>query len=155
MHQLALLWEAAFDLSEFFWRLFQCVHPFPDAWFTSTPAHTALSVQQFLTKNGTTPVSHPPCSPNLTLSDFYLFVFPGEKSPQRETFCWCGRGETKKGRSSKRHKNWWVQKLLSTWKIVSIGVLHQMGSTLKVTEVQTGKNKYTIFLNKFWRFLGG
>ena len=38
-----------------FWRLFQCICPFHDGWFTSTPAHTALSIQQFLTKNGTTP----------------------------------------------------------------------------------------------------
>ena len=39
----------------------------------SAPAHTTLSVQLFLTKNGMTPKPHPPYSPNLTLSDFILF----------------------------------------------------------------------------------
>ena len=56
---------------------------------------------------------HPPHSPDLTPSNF-SFVSPDEKSPQRETFCPCGRGETKKkGRSTKRikidyFKNFWV-----------------------------------------------
>ena len=31
------------------------------------------------------------------------------------------------------------------WKKVSIGVLHQMKSNLKVTDISTRKNKYTIF----------
>ena len=36
-----------------------------------------LSVQQFLTQNRTThPVPHPPYSPNLTLSDFFVCLFP-------------------------------------------------------------------------------
>ena len=39
----------------------------------STPAHTVLTVWQFLAKNGMTPVPHPPCSPHLTSSDFLLF----------------------------------------------------------------------------------
>ena len=38
-----------------------------------TLAHTAPSVQQFSTKNNTTPVSHSP--PDLVLSDFF-FLFP-------------------------------------------------------------------------------
>ena len=36
-----------------------------------------LSVQQFLTKNGMTPLPHPPYSPDLAPSD--LFVFPRMK----------------------------------------------------------------------------
>ncbi|CAB0013034.1 unnamed protein product, partial [Nesidiocoris tenuis] len=36
-------------------------------------AHTALSVKQFLTKNGMTPIVHPPYSPDLAPSDFFLF----------------------------------------------------------------------------------
>ena len=53
---------------------------------------------------------------------------------QMETFCPCGRGETK-NRSTKdikidKFKNWFEQ-----WKNISIGVLHQMESTWKVTEV--------------------
>ena len=42
---------------------------------------------------------------------FCLFVFLDEKSPQRKTLCWCGRSETKNGRSTKRHQNRRVQKL--------------------------------------------
>ena len=40
----------------------------------SAPAHTVLSVQQFLTKNGTTPMLHPPYSPHIIPSDFFLFL---------------------------------------------------------------------------------
>ena len=40
-----------------------------------------------------------------------LFCFLGWKNSQRETFCWCGRGEIENGRSNKRHQNWYVQKL--------------------------------------------
>ncbi|PNF31047.1 hypothetical protein B7P43_G17721 [Cryptotermes secundus] len=45
-------------------------------WFShddNVPAHTALSVRQFLTKNGMTPVPHPPYSPDLAPCDFFLF----------------------------------------------------------------------------------
>lgn len=45
-------------------------------WFfhhDNAPAHTALSVKQFLTKNGMTPIDHPPYSPDLAPSDFFLF----------------------------------------------------------------------------------
>ena len=43
-----------------------------------TPAHTMLSVQQFLTTNDMTPVPHPPYSPHLTPSPLF-FCFPGWK----------------------------------------------------------------------------
>ena len=39
------------------------------------PAHTALTVQQFLTKTSMNPVSHPPCLPDLAISDFFLFTW--------------------------------------------------------------------------------
>ena len=95
----------------------------------STPAHKALSVQQFLTKNSMTPLPHPPYSSNLTSSDIFCFVSPDENSPQREMFCQCGRREKKNGRSTKSSKT-----VLSSEKKVSIGILHQMEITLKVTE---------------------
>ena len=57
--QLALLWEAAFGFSEFFFWKTQHVWPFHDGWLTSTPAHTTLSVQQFCTKNRTIPWAPP------------------------------------------------------------------------------------------------
>ena len=39
----------------------------------NAPAHKALSVQQFLTKNSMTQLLHPPYSPELALRDFFLF----------------------------------------------------------------------------------
>ena len=77
------------------------------------PAHTRLSVQQCLTKNGMNPVPHPPYLPDLAPTEFFLWVgWVGgwvvswdEKSPQRETFCQCARAETKNGRSTKIHHN--------------------------------------------------
>ena len=49
----------------------------------SAPAHTALSVQQFLSKMLCRLVPHHPYSPDLALSDFFLFpqmkkVFKGK-----------------------------------------------------------------------------
>ena len=43
--------------------------------------------------------------------DQLFFVSLDEESPQRETICQCGRGETKNGVSTKRHQNQRVQKL--------------------------------------------
>ena len=63
----------------FFWRFFHHVCPFHNGGFTSAPAHTALSVQQFLTKNDMTPMAHPPYSPKLSLSNFFV-CFPGWKN---------------------------------------------------------------------------
>ena len=60
----------------------------------SAPAHTVLSVHQFLTKNDKTSVPHTPHSSDFTPSDSF-FVSPDEKSPQREKFCQCGKSEKK------------------------------------------------------------
>ena len=38
-----------------------------------SPAHTALSVQQFLAKNNITVIRHPPYSPDLAPCTFFLF----------------------------------------------------------------------------------
>ena len=101
VHQLALLWEAAF---KFFWRIFQRVCPFHDGWGMSAPAYTTLlSVQQFLTKNSMTPLPHPAYSPDIAPRDIFV-CFPNEKSPQGDMFCWCGRGEPKDSRITKRHQ---------------------------------------------------
>ncbi|PNF44125.1 hypothetical protein B7P43_G03186, partial [Cryptotermes secundus] len=54
---------------------------FSGHWFfhhDNAPAHTALSVRQFLTKNGMTPVPHPPYSPDHAPCDFF-FLFPRMK----------------------------------------------------------------------------
>ena len=45
-------------------------------WFfhhDNAPVHTALSVKQFLAKNGMTPIANPPYSPDLAPYDFFLF----------------------------------------------------------------------------------
>ena len=74
-----------------------------------------------------------------------FFGFPKGKSPQREMVCRCGKGGTnKQSRSTKRHQNQWVQNLFLktgfstqnlSGKNILIGVLHQVESTLKVTDV--------------------
>ena len=73
VHQLTLLWEAAFGFSECFLKI-QSVFPFYGGWFTSTPSHTVLSFQQFLTKNNMTPPCRTlpihPISPRVT---FFCF----------------------------------------------------------------------------------
>ena len=102
--------------------------------FTNIPAHTELSVQQFLNKNGMTPVTHPPYSPNPNMSNI-LIIFPDDKSPQRETFCRCGRGEKKIAEVLKVIKIEEFKNCFDQWKYVLLGVLHQMESSLKATEV--------------------
>ena len=59
---------------------------------------------------------HDPHVPHSLFTESYskghfIFVSPDEKSPQREMFCQCERGETKNDRSTKRHQNQGVQKL--------------------------------------------
>ena len=51
--------------------------PLHDGWFTSTPAHTALSVQQFLTKISMNPMPHPLCSPlcSFRISPWMTFFY--------------------------------------------------------------------------------
>ena len=82
-------------------------------------------------------MSHPPYSPDLNLSDCF-FVSLGEKSSQRETFC--DMEEVKWKTNKQMQKHWKASRLtgskptLSSGKKVSIGVLHQMESALKMTE---------------------
>ena len=61
----------------------------------------------------------PPCStlPIHQISPrgtFFVVALSDEKSPKRETFCCCGKGETKNGRNTKRLQNQQIQKLLNT-----------------------------------------
>ena len=59
------------------------VGKFPNLWESgewlfhhdNVPAHTTLSVRQFLTKNGVTWFCHPPYSPDLAPCDFFV-LFP-------------------------------------------------------------------------------
>jgi hypothetical protein len=59
----------------------------------NAPAHKALSVNQFLTKNSMIQLLHQPYSSDLAPYDFCYS--PNEKSAQRKTFCGRGRGEEK------------------------------------------------------------
>ena len=83
----------------FFWRLFHCICPFHDGWFTSASALTMLSVQQFLTQNSMTPVPHPLYSHDLALIDFSLF--PRRKKFSQKLFS----AETRKGIKIDKVKN--------------------------------------------------
>ena len=49
---------------------------FANSWILhhdNTPAHTALSVREFLATKQITVLEHPACSPDLAPSDFFLF----------------------------------------------------------------------------------
>ena len=149
VYQLVLLWEAVFGFSEFFFKT-QRIFPFHDGQFTSVPAHSTLSIEQFLTKDRMTPVPHPPYSPDLGRSDFFL-CFPNEKSPWKEMFCRCGRGETKNGRSTKSHQNRWLQKMFwavekMSWCVYCIewGIFYRW---LKFKHIRIDTQ---FFINKFW-----
>ena len=96
--------------------------------------------------------SHAPPPYSTQSCPWAAFVSLGEKSSQREMYCQCGRGEIKNGRSTKRHEDWQILKLLITGKKVLIGVLHQMESTWKGTEVETCKMSTQFFVNKFQGF---
>ena len=55
----------------------------------------------------------PSAPPSLVTSPEQLSsVSPDEKGPQTEVFCRCERGETKNGRSTKRHQNQRAHKLV-------------------------------------------
>ena len=95
----------------------------------SAPTHTALSVQQFLTKNGMTPVPHSPCLPSLVPSNLFLF-YQMKEILKGKHFASVEKVKQKMAGALKVIK---INKC--SGKKISIGILHQMESTLKVTEV--------------------
>ena len=107
---------------------------------TSAPAHTVLSVQRFLTKNGT---ANPLYSPDLALSNFFLFPWM-KKVLKGKSFAHVEEAKQKITEVLKA-STLMRSKLLSSGKNVSGGALHQTESTLKVTEISICKHKYTIF----------
>ena len=119
-----------------FWRLLQCICPLHNGWFRSAPAPTMLSVQQFWTKT-----QHDPCAPPSILpwswpwATFFLFSWM-KKNLQREMLCWCRRGETnKKPAEALKGINFDKFKhCFELWENISVGVSHQMESSLKVTK---------------------
>ena len=97
------------------------------------PAHTALSVQQLFIKNGMTPMPYLPYSSNLTLNNFY-FVFPWMKSVIKGK-CLVEDVKQKMAEALKGVKIDEFKSCFEQWKNISIYILHQMESALKVTEV--------------------
>jgi len=106
-------------------------------WFLhhdNIPAHTALSVQQFLAKNNMTVIPHPRYSPNLAPCDFFLFhrmkgQIKGKRfamSAKRKRKRW--RSRTTSALKSSRNVN-------SSGKNVGTSVSSQKESTLKETRV--------------------
>ena len=99
----------------------------------STPARTALSGQQFLTKTSMTSMPHLPYSPNLATSD----LSPPQMKKVLKGKCFADVEEVKpkmvealKGIKIGDFKNHFKQ-----WENVLIDVLHQTESTSKGTEV--------------------
>ena len=89
-------------------------------------------------------MSHPSYSPNLTPSDFFLF--PQIKSVLQGK-CFADVVEVKQ-KTAEALQGIQIDELkncLSSGKTILTDGLHQMESTREVTEVQTYKNKYTIF----------
>ena len=103
--------------SEVFWRLFQHVCSFHDGWFTSAPATTVLSVQQFLIKMAW----HPhPISPQAVFWQvfFFFLMFPGTKrNPLKETFA----EEEVKHTHTKWQKHQKASKSMSSKTVLSSG----------------------------------
>ena len=101
----------------------------------SAPAHTALSAQQFLTKNITIP--HVP----LTLytrscPQAAFFLFPKIKNVLKgKRFADVGEVQQKMAEALKVSKSMSSKTVWSSGKNILIGLLKQMESTKKVTEV--------------------
>ena len=77
---------------------------------------------------------HPPYSPNLTPSDFVLFP-KWKKVLKQNHFANVEEVKQKMAETLKGIKMDEFRNCFEQWKKVLIGVLHQMESTLKVTEI--------------------
>ena len=95
-----------------------------------------LSVQQFFDQKWHDSVPHPPYSQDVPTGDFFC-VSLDEKSPQGKHFADVEEAKQKMAEALKSVKIDEFKKLLRSQKKkeVSVGVLHQMESTWKVTKV--------------------
>ena len=119
----------------FFWRLFQCLCPFHDGWFTSAPAHTVLNVQQFLTKNQHEPRVPPSLFTQSHLEQFF-FCFPRWKKVLKgKHFADIEEVKQKTGEALKSIKINEFKNCSKQWENVYIGVLYQMENTWKMTGI--------------------
>ena len=81
-----------------------------------------------------TPMPQPPYSPDLTLSN--LFFFPGMKKVLKgKPFASVEEVKQKIAEALEDIKIDKFKICFKQWKKISVGILHQMGRTLKVTEV--------------------
>ena len=134
----------------FFLRLFQCVCPFHDGWLSSVSAHQELSVQKFLTKKSKIRCTSLHIHPILSQATFFCAFSPRGKKSLKGTSCQLEKVKQRTVKALKRHQNWQVKKLFwamencfKLWKNVSIDILYQMETTLKVIEIETCKNRHT------------
>ena len=113
VYQLALLGEAVFGFSEFF--ILEDSNHLPILWWATyertCPHHAECSA--VFDQKWHDPCAHPSYSLNFTRrSNSFLLLFPWmKKNSSKGNVLPKWRGETKNGRSTKRHQNQWVQKL--------------------------------------------
>ena len=100
----------------------------------SAPAQTSLSVQQFLTKDGMSPIPHPPYLPDRPPATFCLCPWV-KKVLKKKHFA---NGEELKQKMAEALKGIKINKFkycFEQWKNVLIGELHQMDSIWEVIKV--------------------
>ena len=135
VYQLALFWEAASSFSEFFLKTLSTHSPI--SWwgiYEHTTAHLAECSAVFNQK------WHNPYSLTSLLSwshpSNFFFCFPDwKKSSKGNVLQMWKRWNKEWQKDQKASKSVSSKTVLSSGKKPSIGVLHQMGSTWKVTEV--------------------
>ena len=136
VYQLALLWEAVWCLWIFFEDSFNML-----AHFLMGDLQVYLPTLHWVFISSW-PKASCPTLPIHTISPWVTFTFPGwKKSSKGSVFLiqkrW-NNNNNKNSRSTKRHQNQQVQQLFwrkNSGEKVSIGVLHQMERTLKVTSI--------------------
>ena len=110
-----------------FFLIFQCICPFHERWFTVHLPPPCWVFSSFLAKNSMTPMPHPPYSPDLTLSTFFLLLFPWWKeSSKRNILPMWKRWNKQKEKKQKHLKGIKINKFknyFEEWQKVSLGVL--------------------------------
>ena len=150
-YQLVVFWEAAFGFSEFFFG--DSCNAF--AHFMMGDLWAFLPTLCWVFTSFWTKMAWPPC-PTLPIHPISLWVIffpPDEKMSSKGNILLMWKRWNKKWQSVKGIKKidefkkllWVVEK--------SLGVLHQMEITLKVTEVLKCEGKPTVF-NKYSKFWG-
>jgi len=118
-------------------------------WFLhhdNAPAHTALTVQQFLSKINMTVIPHPPYSPDL--APYYFFLFPGMNCQVKgKRFVDVSEVKKKTLEVLNNISTEELQKCFQQWGKRWYSVLSQKESTLKETGVVIVYNLINHFKN--------